>query len=56
MFQIFYYFVTAEIDFCDEFGRLAKINTFNNWEYATGALMPQLTYVVILFQSILILY
>lgn len=42
--------ILAEIDFCDEYGRLAKINNLNNCEYATEVLKPQLTYVVIVFQ------
>lgn len=45
-------FSAAEIDFCDEFGRIAKIGSLKNWEYATETLKPQLTYVVIAFQSI----
>lgn len=44
-------FALAEIDFCDENGRLAKINDLKNWEYATETLKPQMAYVVIKFQS-----
>lgn len=41
----------AEMDFCDETGRLANIKTLKNWEYATAKLQPRSTYIVILFRS-----